>query len=1696
MPRRGRGGGRGGGAGSRGALGAFGGDDTDGGEGEPVAMENPELRRLMDPANKVKFYMCEESGRYKVETPFLPDIFGTPYGYVRENEEGYMNMPQEFIDCMGSTSKGFRTKESSFMNTDKTFRDCGPGLNFVQEMASPVPPKCLKVCAYFTNLINCCDRLNGCVVPTIYTKLTIEHKKVIGVQHVSEEESDVMSSVYHMDINKLMQHQVAIENGNSMVVEKRMDPVSCVARMVPVKYKDSKGKDYFRLFMVVSMTGKSGVDVLSCIDRITNPNDYTTAADKERALARQTLWKSVWLQELRTCQQVAERDDAVNNSVTVDHNNDHDPINPYMFLNMPMVFKKIEAIVDLEQSRLVALDPELKFTVVEMYGVATPISQDDHSMYQKTCQAYCDRVREHRADFRVAVEHFYSGLKSGVAPDVHYNLRHVPGLMLNHECPETDSMLDLFFGQMETPLTLEWSPLNALNFNEEWEKFDLGMLPLTTRILVLDFQAGTVEMNESVLADRDRLKAVDENRWNLYYSKMRDPLLEYVRPGCYAMWLKGIRNKLTSMLSDARAEGQTKVEMYVTSRKIVDRLRMYFTQASRWHLAQIDIGEYRSDCLQGGHAVLREFRDELPGRMKDIYSKFVNSRKDSSNFTLLTQMRLTFYNCTLSVNQFANMTYANMDLFVQIFTSDMLWHFGHNETWTTFCQCIQVVPMKGTFVHTVQRGKNSYEVARFVAKPNSSGTDAIVAWWYNCMMMLPEKVRAGLINLCLTMVGIHRTTPVALERQSKVRIVADRIMSEPAQSSRFRLQKMTEERYLDKASLAAKVRTLPRHKNANEDAGVNTTDMDENGRRVEERWVDVGGYFLTMCATNAKATNPEEAESWNTLLEAMLWKSTGKYVTEKRSYTDFEDHEVIASTKTTTAIDNSEFQEEMCVPMCVIPKITGQVIALMNQFGLTSVEIDSISRDLDSWFCFMFDLFFNCFANGKTLSFRRRLDGMQARTVAESAMSRLMFELYQSETFDLALEATCMNLSYHAIDPVDVAVYADDGVRQVMDHPFLVMHHIIANEILQFPVVNFDWICTIIKNGIATPQDKACADGQKIMAFLRDCLDNDRFLLVESSDGGGQQQQYDFQNPNNGAGAPRNADAPRTSTKVPYVSSVVLDAQNVAGDDEFVRVSSKSQSSPLTLISQALRKNKHIAKLHRVAGLPMDEDMMYQTLNTYTTKMLDISAYLCTNSSLSPARLFSCFGFHQRIPEGFHDGIKRVDSVNMGMVCTKQHPNMQDLRQISYGVHFVAGILVSALLGPKMMANSTCDSVASGAIMQQMLLQAPEGLLAPTGKSFLRKSFSGSVVSYDTLKVPTIPVSGHRTLEAAYFTRPKHDGAILKDQTVQYMPCNRYKNYCPEDLLHMSNLVAAHVYFKFDHIGMLPVDLVKPNYNLLYNVYYPIARSRETMYDVDIDDTMLDSVSMHGYIKTFYCETERKGMFQIYVAYVDSNGKSAIDRDPVVDCFADGNKYDLMTLASEALGPMQLVVSPLVNRNHAVVYNKENNMFGVIVPLSERIAGGAGSSARKLLISDNNNISYFSAEHISYSVLWEGDQDPEWVHSMSIEDVLLPLATKIYMRFTVYEANQPLDTVLPVVAAAERESTYVVVFLRYEQMVPKEYKDFHKMVLCVPRKCAETETHLYALSVSIGDKNHPRDFILAPKTSELPEGVSRLIKFI
>jgi hypothetical protein len=516
--------------------------------------------------------------------------------------------------------------------------------------------------------------------------------------------------------------------------------------------------------------------------------------------------------------------------------------------------------------------------------------------------------------------------------------------------------------------------------------------------------------------------------------------------------------------------------------------------------------------------------------------------------------------------------------------------------------------------------------------------------------------------------------------------------------------------------------------------------------------------------------------------------------------------------------------------------------------------------------------------------------------------------------------------------------------------------------------------------------------------------------------------------------------------------------------DEYLRVCSKSAASPATNISQVLRKCPEIKQLHSVSGLPLanDVDMMTLALNEYAGRHLDLSAYICSTGTLNPARLYSCFGLDRLMPESFREPSYKVNSSTMGFFSSSSAP-VPDFRNAAFGIHIVGGLLVSALHGNDMIANSSCDSVLSGSIMCKMLRLAPRGLLAPTGSTFLRKSFSGGVVQYDTLVVPETETV-HGSGKTDYFTRPLHDDAIVTDERSQYMSCTVYKTYCPEDILHMTHVIAALKYFKIPHICMLPLDLVRPRYNMLYDVFYPLVRLRDTYYQEGGDNS---DVSLHGFIRTYV--NGGVPMFQIFVSYYDASFMTVAGVPPVIDCFTDQTQFELSEL-DKSLGDMQLLVAPLIRRHSAVVFCLESKKFGVVMPFME-------ADSTTILLDDHGDRVYFNSDDVCYNVFFSGEDVSTVLHPLQLEVSLLALGTKVYIRSSVLKRF--IDASHISVSMDQSPIEYITAYVRYAQAIPETIVGFRSITFCVQKRTAQAnDVDMVSVTVPVDEHLSDSDILL------------------
>ena len=431
---------------------------------------------------------------------------------------------------------------------------------------------------------------------------------------------------------------------------------------------------------------------------------------------------------------------------------------------------------------------------------------------------------------------------------------------------------DVMHGFQEAAVTLVARPMVSADFYQDFTHgFDMGSLPPLVRIVLLDFVIGCSDsaVAECVLSDADLVSLTTAGRQQRFHSTQANCMDTYVRQDVYGAWKAGFVKHQETMAT-TYSTGANALEPWRVIKMLMEKTDFYAMQAIQFHCSNISDGVYRSEILSHVFEVYKQLKSVLHGRIKTNLASWGRSRRpmEWNSLDSVSQMRLLFYRALYDFNQTAHMSYTNLAIIVELFTTMIQWfiHPG-NTTWSNWLIPIQVVPQKAQLFRVYDRNGNK---AIAVDKPNSTGVDEITCRGYDGMMHLcnGEVTRADGRALDLAMCKAGRETPCARERRNKVMICRNVVMTEPDPSLVNRMQSSTEERNLGDADLDAKIRVTPRNRTTIRDGTVFTTDTTEKGSRESQRWEPVGGYHVGLCATNCQINTKRNQEQWETNLVA------------------------------------------------------------------------------------------------------------------------------------------------------------------------------------------------------------------------------------------------------------------------------------------------------------------------------------------------------------------------------------------------------------------------------------------------------------------------------------------------------------------------------------------------------------------------------------------------------------------------------------------------------------------------------------------------------------------------------------------------------------------------------------------------------------------------------------------------------------
>ena len=411
--------------------------------------------------------------------------------------------------------------------------------------------------------------------------------------------------------------------------------------------------------------------------------------------------------------------------------------------------------------------------------------------------------------------------------------------------PVYPSGADVSHGFQEASVTLVARPVVSEDFFMDFQRgYDVGSLPPLVRIVLLDFVIGCSDPDvaECVLSDADTVPLTTIRRQQRFYSLQSNCMDNYIRQDVYSAWKAGFEKHQITMAATYSVPALGNQPWHVI-RVLQEKASFYGQQAIQFHCSNISDGIYRSEILTHVSEVYKQLKQLLHGRVKDNIRKLGHNQMPAqwNSLDTTSQMRLLFYRALREFNQEAKMSYTNIAIVNELFTTMIQWflHPG-NSTWSCWLIPLQVVPQKAQ-LYRVYSKDGSKSIC--VDKPNSTGVDEVACRSFDGMMSLcnGEVTRSDGRALDLGMCKAGRETPVARERRNKVMVCNNRVAAEPDPSLVNRMQSSTEERNLGDGDLDAKIRVTPRNRTTIRDGTVFTTDTNDKGTREAQRWEPVGG---------------------------------------------------------------------------------------------------------------------------------------------------------------------------------------------------------------------------------------------------------------------------------------------------------------------------------------------------------------------------------------------------------------------------------------------------------------------------------------------------------------------------------------------------------------------------------------------------------------------------------------------------------------------------------------------------------------------------------------------------------------------------------------------------------------------------------------------------------------------------------------
>lgn len=1383
------------------------------------------------------------------------------WNHVERNPQDYLSMERCLhSDFMGAVSKRMRAVEKSSRNGKKRLGE-GPSIHFVSLGKTAALGSHLSYCVHI------CDAINAllsvplqCGVQTEDTKLEVVDDKYI--RHVRGRDT-VRLKRRKRDRDEAAEALLHLWNRNDLsegTLKKDMTKLNfceVYMRMFPVVDKtDTNNRAVIR---VISMCAAPGFDLIQLIKLVTDESvnatgrfKFKTATAERASMWHQMLATEIDNMKVATFEQSGE---LLSQKTLLYDEYTHRELHPYHMLSSLSIIKRATALlVQQKYLRAGTMDnfviPGLAMILCEdriererrtaLYIGACEIESGNIEEWVKAHQS-CTEFREtlmktvkkkkdknaaedvsedvQIEEIRNLVFHLPMLAKPNIAPS--FSVEEIDEMMEDME-EEDQSPLTYYDGEWESDLTLQVMLPAVGSESQQTQSDTLNVpvgdirLPSNVRAILLDFFNCNVEgtgtdpeMLWNFLPGRDQLPISLPIYLKRYWLSHEHILTSLNMQDSYVSFTLGAQQLMAWCRANMMQEGVTLLQI---TESLFNRTIAYHRQAFSSHDANLEEGVYESNYLDDVFSLWEHLHDStvLNETILQNYTEHISGAQHAEDFDLISLIGLAFMRMMTRFNILhGSMSFSNINIVHELYTSMMAWFYKSNDTWDSFYQTIQVCVQKGNLVRPSNKSFDDSFIC--IEKPNSTGMDTIiVANFNNLLSSFPYVLSKNGIDrpVDFKMNRVAKETPGAMDRNGMVSLRGHDKVDQPDPKTKYKPRAYTECRNMGDADYTSLILAIPRNGQTACDNVKTTTDVVNGSRQrdVVRRW-KVGGFHPLIFSSNTMVLKKEINEAVITLSLVCKILSSGS---NRNGETEPEDRGDFVVTRASGALSkpNEEEQKKNSALLCALPVLSGAFTGLMNYNGFIKVEIGQVAGDFLQYGIWRYNSLFSGF---RSLRFegsaQRCFDGHKARWVADASFKRLCLETLAHTDLKKAFLATHYAVAVNALPISQIIPYLDDSIREMQDAQCFIVH-LIMQRVFHIPVLDLSWWYRLLSGGVG-----------RMSVDEIDPLKNDNAKkFMDWVD----QMYYQNAFVANHMGK---ADHMGFLQTVPDTSGDFLSVKNVDYKEAFWEFGGK-------LASTDAAKEYNLNN-----GFLLSDKILAFGLKRYCEKMrLGLNTVFECRDLHNPAKLIQ---LRNEIATALNRGItllryhevQRMESPGRQMACILSRKD-GELQEHKLTVHGLSALCLSSLLGCNEL-NSNLDECISKRIIWMLCRDVPLQYLPSKGDKYIRKLYTATGSPQPAIA----HLSGYAEERPQYLRRPHEQSKFDARFSSKLLP-TPYLNYANEDVVHNSEPVAHAKHYECTIQEIFFNTDVYHRYFLLDEVDYPcMKRGEERVHVVTVKNS-------------------------------------------------------------------------------------------------------------------------------------------------------------------------------------------------------------------------------------------------------------------